>query len=1771
MGELVCRRFLVNANTVTRQLLFAGRFENYVREFFKKRMSKTIMELNLLKHGHVVTNLHGRMSAAPHVPRGRSFPLLLCLLLGGALAHAQGPTITLVQHTSLDAGTVTSSTLGFTSNNTAGNWIAVVVRAGNSSSQAFTITDSNGNIYHQALQLGVTANPITVGIYYAENIKGGANTITVSDTVLAPLRFAILEYAGVATTNSLDVTATAQGISTSPNSGNATTTSNGDLLLGAVVATNTAVFTAGTGYKIEESVPAEPNTKLIGEDQIQSISGIASASASLAASDNWGAGLAAFKAAGGGGGTGPHITSLSQAAGAVGTAITITGTNFGATQGTSTVTFNGTGATVSTWSATSIAVTVPAGAITGNVVVTVSGVMSNGVVFTVTSAPSITNLNPTSGPVGALVTITGANFGATQGTSTVSFNGTGATVSTWSATSIAVTVPAGALTGNVVVTVSGVMSNAVVFTVTPAPSITNVSPTSGPVGAPVTITGANFGATQGTSTVTFNGTAATVSTWSATSIAVTAPAGALTGNVVVTVGGVMSNAVVFTVTSAPSITNVSPNSGPVGAPVTITGANYGATQGTSTVTFNGTTATVSTWSATSIAVTVPAGAMTGNVVVTVGGVMSNAVVFTVTPAPSITNVSPNSGPVGAPVTITGANFGATQGTSTVAFNGTTATVSTWSATSIAVTVPAGAMTGNVVVTVGGVMSNAVVFTVTPAPSITNVSPNSGLVGAPVTITGANFGATQGTSTVTFNGTAATVSTWSATSIAVTVPAGAMTGNVAVTVSGVMSNAVAFTVNTANGITLIQHRSLDAGTVTLSALGFTSNNTAGNWIGVVIRAGNSSSQAFTITDSNGNTYRQALQLGVTGNPITLAIYYAENIKGGVNTVTVSDTVLGPLRFAILEYAGVATTNSLDVTAAAQGTSTSPNSGTRTTNGGGDLLLGAVVSTNTAVFTAGTGYKIEESVPAEPNTKLIAEDQIQSIAGITSVSASLAASDNWGAGFAAFRAACGGAAPCITSLIPTSGAIGAPITITGTSFGATQGTSTVTFNGTVATVSTWSATSIAVTVPVGALTGNVVVTVNGATSNGMPFTVAPIITNLSPTSGAVGTPITITGVNFGVSQGTSTVTFNGTTTTPTSWSATSIVVPVPVAATTGNVVVTVAGLASNGVNFTVPLSISPRVTSLTITRTQQFAAFNAGGGGVIWSVDGVTGGTSASGTITVGGLYTPPSATGTHTVTVTTADLLQSVSATVYITNYPGTFTRDVDNLRTGLNPNETVLTPANVNSAQFGKLFSYALDGVSDASPLYVANLNIPGKGFHNVVYVATEHDSVYAFDADGLQSAPLWQDSFINPAAGVTTVPAADVGACNPICDINPEIGITGSPVIDPATNTLYVVVKTKEVSGSNTTYVHRFHALDITTGAEKFGGPVVIQASVPGFGGGSVGGQVPFISLRENQRTALLLNNGVVYLAFASHGDQVPYHGWVLGYNASTLQQVMVYNTSPNATSFGAGIWMSGDGLAVDSTGNIYFVTGNGVFDVNTGGNDYGDSLLRINQTTGAVVDYFTPFDQSNMNANDLDLGSGGVLLLPDQSGAHPHLALTAGKNGTIYLVDRDNMGHFNPNNNNQIVQSVVNIFPGGTKATGNFKAPVYWNGRLFYSADADAIKSFSLTNGMLSTTPTSQSSFVLTYPGATLGFSANGNTNGILWAIQRIDIDPLGGGARGPGVLHAFDANNLVNELYNSNQASGSRDVLDFTAKWSAPLVANGKVFIASLSQLTILGLLP
>jgi Domain of unknown function (DUF4214) len=495
----------------------------------------------------------------------------------------------------------------------------------------------------------------------------------------------------------------------------------------------------------------------------------------------------------------------------------------------------------------------------------------------------------------------------------------------------------------------------------------------------------------------------------------------------------------------------------------------------------------------------------------------------------------------------------------------------------------------------------------------------------------------------------------------------------------------------------------------------------------------------------------------------------------------------------------------------------------------------------------------------------------------------------------------------------------------------------------------------------------------------------------------------------------------------------------------------------------------------------------------------------------------------------------------------------DTSLTGQNLNETTLTPANVNATDFGKLFTDTVDGAMYAQPLYLSNVAVPGMGTLNLVFAATENDSVYAFNADA-PGAPIWQDSFTNPAAGVTAVSDADLDANS----IAPVVGITGTPVIDPATDTLYVVAFTKEVVASTTSFVQRLHALDVTTGAEKSGGPVVIQASVPGTGQGSVNGMVSFNTIQENQRPGLLLDNGVVYIAWASFEDHTPYHGWVIGYNAQTLQQVAVFNDTPDGGM--GGIWESGASPAADAAGNLYVVTAGGTFDANsstTPNDDHGESVLKLSPTGAnglTVADSFTPFNQATLVQRDEDIASGGVLLLPTQPGPNPDEMIAAGKEGRIYLINRDDMGGFNP-----AVDDVIQELP--PVITSLFGTPAYFNGEVYIGGVGNVLQAFSLTNGLLSTSAVSASSEAFGYPGTTPSVSANGSADGIVWAVEK----------NSTAILHAYDANNLGNELYNSGQAINGRDALDAAVKFEVPTIANGHVYVGTQTGLTVFGLLP
>jgi Chitobiase/beta-hexosaminidase C-terminal domain len=510
----------------------------------------------------------------------------------------------------------------------------------------------------------------------------------------------------------------------------------------------------------------------------------------------------------------------------------------------------------------------------------------------------------------------------------------------------------------------------------------------------------------------------------------------------------------------------------------------------------------------------------------------------------------------------------------------------------------------------------------------------------------------------------------------------------------------------------------------------------------------------------------------------------------------------------------------------------------------------------------------------------------------------------------------------------------------------------------------------------------------------------------------------------------------------------------------------------------------------------------------------------------------------------------------------------DFARTGQNTNETILTPSNVNMNTFGKIFSCPVDGQIYAQPLYVSNLAIQGQGTHNVVFVATMHNSVYAFDADsngGPNGRVLWQ---VNLGPATATPDKAFGWRYGDYHDIRPEVGIIGTPVIDLVAGTIYLSAFTHE----GTNYVQRIHALSITNGEERPLSPVVVSATINANGVSSVGGKLSFDHMNNGlQRPALTLAGGVLYVAYSGFADTDPYHGWLLGFDAATLQQLTnrIFNTTPNSTvaAWGpnageGGLWMGGNGPLVDAATNLYFEVGNGPFNADTNGTEYGDSFVKLSTTNGlAVADYFTPYNQASLAAGDTDLGSGGPVLLPDEVGStnHPHLIVGSGKSGTIYLIDRDNMGHYNPANDSQIVQSVVSAI-GACFAT-----PAYFNKTIYYQGNGDRLKAFAITNGALSTTPIHRSSSTIGFPGSTPSVSANGTNNAIVWVVQNTAVNS--GSPTGPAILYAYNAYNLTNKLYDSSQA-GVRDTASWAVKTSVPTVANGKVYVGGASALTVYG---
>ena len=498
----------------------------------------------------------------------------------------------------------------------------------------------------------------------------------------------------------------------------------------------------------------------------------------------------------------------------------------------------------------------------------------------------------------------------------------------------------------------------------------------------------------------------------------------------------------------------------------------------------------------------------------------------------------------------------------------------------------------------------------------------------------------------------------------------------------------------------------------------------------------------------------------------------------------------------------------------------------------------------------------------------------------------------------------------------------------------------------------------------------------------------------------------------------------------------------------------------------------------------------------------------------------------------------------------TYKNDV--ARTGQNLTESVLTLANVASSSFGKLRFLATDGKVDAQPLYLSGLMVGGSA-HNVVFVATENDTVYAFDSDN--GTVLWQKSLL--ASGET--PSDDRG-CG---QVTPQIGITATPVIDRSAGAHGLIYVVSMSLGPSQTYHQRLHALDVTTGAEQLSGPMEIAATYPAPGGGLN----TFNPGSYEERAGLLLLNGVVYTTWTSHCDFSPYTGWVIAYNSGTLAQTGVLNVAAANAGGGPAIWMAGGGPAADSSGNVYVLTANGAFDTTLDANgfpsqgDYGNSFVKIANSGGklTVVDYFTMYNEVSESNGDVDLGSGGILLLPDlmdSSGTTRHLTVGAGKDGNLYVVNRDSMGKFNPSNNNQIWQELPAALPGGIWST-----PAWFNGSVYYGPVGGSLLAFKVANAMLATTPSSRSASGFGYPGTSPAISANGSSNGIVWAYEN-----AGSGA---AVLHAYDAGNLATELYNSTQA-GARDSIGTGNKFITPTIADGKVFAAAANGVAVFGVL-
>ena len=586
-------------------------------------------------------------------------------------------------------------------------------------------------------------------------------------------------------------------------------------------------------------------------------------------------------------------------------------------------------------------------------------------------------------------------------------------------------------------------------------------------------------------------------------------------------------------------------------------------------------------------------------------------------------------------------------------------------------------------------------------------------------------------------------------------------------------------------------------------------------------------------------------------------------------------------------------------------------------------------------------------------------------------------------------------------------------------------------------------------------------------------------------------------------------------------------------------------------TISVAVSPNLGGATITQQIQLTATvtnDVGAAGVSWSVS--AGGT-LTGQTTTAATFSAATA-GVYTVTATSkADVTESAAATIGVTDLKGVYSYHNDLARDGVNAQEYVLTTSNVNTSTFGKRFSCTVDGAVYAQPLWVANLTINGAQ-HNVVFVATEHDSLFAFDADANPCVQLWSVSLIDTNhganSGETTVPAGTSGNLvgQGYGDITPEVGVTGTPVIDPSTNTLYVV--SKSMNSASTAFYQRLHAIDITAGGEKFGGPANITSSITYPGTGDGGSTVSFNTKTENQRSGLALLNGVVYIVWASHEDTPTYYGWVVGFKASNLAVTNILNVSPNV-GYG-GIWMGGGAPAADASNNLYLITGNAQFDVTSDGDDYGDSCLQLSSNL-TISSFFTPSDEATDDADDHDFGAGGAaVVLNLTSGTLKHLVIGGGKDGTLYLLNGDSMGGLGD----------TNAWQNFNIGHGIFSTGAFWNDNYYIAGLNGPLISYSFNSStdLFNTSVVSQSSTTYGFPGSTPSISSTGSSNGIVWALNSSAYCTNQSKACGPAVLHAYDATTLTTDLWNSSMVAA--DAAGNAVKFTVPTVANGKVYVGT-----------